>query len=201
MPPWLSNLPLQLKTLVHGRAIGASLARLARRWVSRLARQRRNSLSAVMGWTPPSSKRFCGAAVSSMRRALHEGQTARPLQENAIRQSCAQSTLTPHARAKKDYGVFVCGGIGPPVARSSHFPRCKTLLSHAKAQANPRLLPSPPSHAYAAPAPRKAPGIALDGLAPAQSTLLHLRDGEVVLYRRAASPVWQCRYKLQDTKA
>jgi len=32
----------------------------------------------------------------------------------------------------------------------------------------------------------------------AQPTLLHLRDGEVVLYHRASSPVWQCRYKLQD---
>ena len=28
--------------------------------------------------------------------------------------------------------------------------------------------------------------------------LLHMRDGEVVLYRRANSPVWQSRYKLQD---
>ena len=84
------------------------------------------------------------------------------------------------------------------VARSSHFPRCTTLLSHAEAQANPTLLPSPASHAYAAPAPRKAPASALDRLAPAQPTLLHLRDGEVVLYRRASSPVWQCRYTLQD---
>jgi integrase len=35
-------------------------------------------------------------------------------------------------------------------------------------------------------------------LKTAQPTLLHLRDGEVVLYRRASSPVWQCRYRLQD---
>lgn len=30
------------------------------------------------------------------------------------------------------------------------------------------------------------------------STLMHLRDGEVVLYRRTQSPIWQCRYKLHD---
>jgi len=29
-------------------------------------------------------------------------------------------------------------------------------------------------------------------------SLLHMRDGEVVLYRRTNSPVWQTRYKLQD---
>lgn len=31
-----------------------------------------------------------------------------------------------------------------------------------------------------------------------QPHILHLRDGEVVLYRRGDSPVWQCRFKLQD---
>ena len=35
-------------------------------------------------------------------------------------------------------------------------------------------------------------------LKAAHPTLLHMRDGEVVLYRRANSPVWQSRYKLQD---
>ena len=29
-------------------------------------------------------------------------------------------------------------------------------------------------------------------------TLLHMRDGEVVLYRRTNSPTWQTRYKLKD---
>ncbi len=40
--------PRKPKTLIHGRVIGASHARLARRWVSRLARQRRGPLSAVL---------------------------------------------------------------------------------------------------------------------------------------------------------
>jgi integrase len=31
-----------------------------------------------------------------------------------------------------------------------------------------------------------------------EPTLLHLRDGEVVLFKRASSPLWQCRYKLAD---
>ena len=31
-----------------------------------------------------------------------------------------------------------------------------------------------------------------------QPHILHLRDGEVVLYRRGDSPVWQCSFKLQD---
>ena len=38
----------QLKALIHGRAIGASHARLARRWVSRLARPLRRALSALL---------------------------------------------------------------------------------------------------------------------------------------------------------
>ena len=32
----------------------------------------------------------------------------------------------------------------------------------------------------------------------APPTLLHMRDGEVVLYRRTNSPTWQTRYKLKD---
>ena len=39
---------------------------------------------------------------------------------------------------------------------------------------------------------------ALAKLKAASLTLLHMRDGEVVLYRRAKSPVWQTRYKLKD---
>jgi integrase len=31
-----------------------------------------------------------------------------------------------------------------------------------------------------------------------EPTLIHLRDGEVVLFKRASSPLWQCRYKLAD---
>ena len=43
-----------------------------------------------------------------------------------------------------------------------------------------------------------APTTALAQLKAAAPTLLHMRDGEVVLYRRSNSPVWQTRYKLQD---
>ena len=35
-------------------------------------------------------------------------------------------------------------------------------------------------------------------LACAAPHLVHLRDGEVVVYRRPESPLWQCRYKRQD---
>jgi hypothetical protein len=42
------------------------------------------------------------------------------------------------------------------------------------------------------------PASSLAKLNAAQATLFHMRDGEVVLYRRANSPTWQTRYKLQD---
>ncbi len=42
------------------------------------------------------------------------------------------------------------------------------------------------------------PTTPLAKLNAAQATLLHMRDGEVVLYRRANSPTWQTRYKLKD---
>jgi integrase len=35
-------------------------------------------------------------------------------------------------------------------------------------------------------------------LAYTQPHILHLRDGEVVLFKRNDSPLWQCRFKLQD---
>ena len=38
----------------------------------------------------------------------------------------------------------------------------------------------------------------LSSLTYSQPTQLHLRDGEVVLFRRHDSPLWQCRFKLQD---
>lgn len=38
----------------------------------------------------------------------------------------------------------------------------------------------------------------LTTLAYTEPRLLHLRDGEVVLFKRVGSPLWQCRYKLQD---
>lgn len=39
---------------------------------------------------------------------------------------------------------------------------------------------------------------ALANLSYAPPTSVHLRDGECVVYRRHNSPVWYCRYKLQD---
>jgi len=38
----------------------------------------------------------------------------------------------------------------------------------------------------------------LTTLAYTEPTLIHLRDGEVVLFKRISSPLWQCRYKLAD---
>ncbi len=38
----------------------------------------------------------------------------------------------------------------------------------------------------------------LTTLAYTEPTLIHLRDGEVVLFKRTSSPLWQCRYKLAD---
>ena len=38
----------------------------------------------------------------------------------------------------------------------------------------------------------------LASLTTAQPTLIYLRDGEVVIYRRSRSLLYQCRYKLAD---
>jgi integrase len=43
------------------------------------------------------------------------------------------------------------------------------------------------------------PDRTLSDLSFAQSQVIHLRDGEVVLFRREGSPLWQCRFKLQDS--
>ncbi len=37
-------------------------------------------------------------------------------------------------------------------------------------------------------------------LLTANPNIIYLRDGEVVVYRRSASPLYQCRYKLADGK-
>ncbi len=37
-------------------------------------------------------------------------------------------------------------------------------------------------------------------LLTANHNIIYLRDGEVVVYRRSASPLYQCRYKLADGK-
>ena len=45
---------------------------------------------------------------------------------------------------------------------------------------------------------QNTPTTAITQLTAAHPTLLHMRDGEVVLYRRTNSPTWQTRYKLKD---
>ena len=57
-------------------------------------------------------------------------------------------------------------------------PRCHTDLFHSRARAPPRQHTGKPQ-------------------ARSTPTVIHLRDGEVVLYRRAGSPYWQVRYKLR----
>jgi integrase len=44
----------------------------------------------------------------------------------------------------------------------------------------------------------KQTSYALASLAPANAQVIYLRDGEVVLYRRSRSLLYQCRYKLAD---
>ena len=45
---------------------------------------------------------------------------------------------------------------------------------------------------------QNTPTTAITQLTAAHPTLFHMRDGEVVLYRRTNSPTWQTRYKLKD---
>jgi hypothetical protein len=40
--------------------------------------------------------------------------------------------------------------------------------------------------------------VSVAALAQAQPSILYLRDGEVVLYRRSRSLLYQCRYRLAD---
>ena len=60
-----------------------------------------------------------------------------------------------------------------------------------------------PAPAFVATHPTTAPVLAtLRLLSPARPpALLHLRDGAVVLYRRAGSAVWQVRFKLWGQRA
>ena len=55
------------------------------------------------------------------------------------------------------------------------------------------------THKYTAqqPSPKVSP-LALALLPTANAQVIHLRDGEVVLYRRSRSLLYQCRYKLAD---
>ena len=48
------------------------------------------------------------------------------------------------------------------------------------------------------PTQNKSTRSSIGGLSPSQTQSIRLRDGEVVIYRRASSLVYQCRYKLAD---
>jgi integrase len=50
------------------------------------------------------------------------------------------------------------------------------------------------------PSPPKRPHSNLSNLSFANPQSVFLRDGEVVIFRRPASPLWQCRFKRQDGK-
>ncbi len=50
------------------------------------------------------------------------------------------------------------------------------------------------------PLPRATHPRSLTTLSYAEPQVIHLRDGEVVLFKRGDSPLWQCRYKLEDGK-
>ncbi len=54
---------------------------------------------------------------------------------------------------------------------------------------NSEVLPSPPQYHQ----PKT-----LSQLRYAEPTELYLRDGEVVIFRRPNSPLWQCRFKRQN---
>ena len=58
----------------------------------------------------------------------------------------------------------------------------------AKKPTNLVVLPSPPERSQSN----------LSNLSFANSQSLFLRDGEVVIFRRPNSPLWQCRFKRQD---
>ena len=56
-----------------------------------------------------------------------------------------------------------------------------------------------PQSQYTAPTPTPTQRLRLlAALTPAQSNIIYLRDGEVVVYRRTRSLLYQCRYKLAD---
>jgi hypothetical protein len=56
-----------------------------------------------------------------------------------------------------------------------------------------------PQSQYTAPAPTPTQRLRLiAALTPAQPHIIYLRDGEVVVYRRTRSLLYQCRYKRAD---
>jgi len=56
-----------------------------------------------------------------------------------------------------------------------------------------------PQSQYTAPTPTPTQRLRLlAALTPAQPHIIYLRDGEVVVYRRTRSLLYQCRYKLTD---
>ena len=62
-----------------------------------------------------------------------------------------------------------------------------------------KVIKVPESHleVISSPQPESQP-TALSQLKYAEPTELYLRDGEVVIHRRPGSPLWHCRFRLQD---
>lgn len=62
-----------------------------------------------------------------------------------------------------------------------------------------KVIKAPISHLEVISAPQQeSQPTALSQLKYAQPAELYLRDGEVVIHRRPESPLWHCRFKLQD---
>jgi hypothetical protein len=62
-----------------------------------------------------------------------------------------------------------------------------------------KVIKVPESHLEVISSPlRESQPTALSQLKYAEPTELYLRDGEVVIHRRPGSPLWHCRFRLQD---
>ena len=62
-----------------------------------------------------------------------------------------------------------------------------------------KVIKVPESHLEVIPSPQQeSQPTALSQLKYAEPTELYLRDGEVVIHRRPGSPLWHCRFRLQD---
>ena len=62
-----------------------------------------------------------------------------------------------------------------------------------------KVIKVPESHLEVISSPQQEfQATALSQLKYAEPTELYLRDGEVVIHRRPGSPLWHCRFRLQD---
>ena len=62
-----------------------------------------------------------------------------------------------------------------------------------------KVIKVPESHLEVVTSPlQESQPSALSQLKYAEPTELYLRDGEVVIHRRPGSPLWHCRFRLQD---